>query len=86
MADIDCMYYQLCVPPNNSDLLRFLWWPGNDLERQPEEYQMGVHFVSAVFSPSCTNFALRKAANDNFQQFYFEAINVTKETLTLTTA
>ena len=61
MADIECMYYQVRVPPNDSDVLRFLWWPRNDFERQPEEYQMGVHLFGAVSSPSCANFALRKA-------------------------
>ncbi|XP_074632711.1 uncharacterized protein LOC141891621 [Acropora palmata] len=64
MADIECMYYQ--------------WWPGNDLDRQPEEYQMGVHLFGAVSSPSCVNFALRKAADYNLQQFDSEAINTLK--------
>ncbi|XP_015770184.1 PREDICTED: uncharacterized protein LOC107348648 [Acropora digitifera] len=39
---------------------------------------MGVHLFGAVSSTSCTNFALRKAADDNLQQFDSEAINTVK--------
>ena len=39
---------------------------------------MGIHLFGAVSSPSCANFALRKAAEDNLQQFGSEAINTVK--------
>ena len=39
---------------------------------------MGVHLFGAVSSTSCANFALRKAANDNLQQFDSAAINTLK--------
>lgn len=78
MADIESMFYQVRVRPDDSDVLRFLWWPGNDLQSRPEEYQMAVHLFGAVSSPSCANFALRKTAEDNFQRFDFEVINTVR--------
>ena len=39
---------------------------------------MGVHLFGAVSSTGCANFALRKAADDNLQQFDSEAINTVK--------
>ena len=52
IADIESMFYQALVRPDDSDVhvLRFLWWPGNDLQRRPEEYQMTVHLFGAVSS------------------------------------
>ena len=78
IADIESMFYQVRVRPDDSDVLRFLWWPGNDLQRRPEEYQMTVHLFGAVSSPSCANFALRKTAEANFQRFDFEVINTVR--------
>ncbi len=78
MADVESMFYQVRVRPDDSDVLRFLWWPGGNLESRPEEYQMRVHLFGAVSSPSCANFALRKTAEDNLHEFDFEVINTVK--------
>ena len=78
IADVESMFYQVRVRPDDSDVLRFLWWPDNDLQRRPEEYQMTVHLFGAVSSPSCANFALRKTAEENFQRFDFEVINTVR--------
>ena len=78
MADIESMFYQVRVRPDDSHVLRFLWWPGGNLESRPEEYQMRVHLFGAVSSPSCANFALRKTAEDNLHEFDFEVINTVK--------
>ena len=64
MSDIDAMFHQVRVPEGQRDLLRFLWWPDGDLTQNLEEYQMNVHLFGAVSSPSCSIFALRKAADD----------------------
>ena len=64
MGDIDAMFHQVRVPEGQRDFLRFLWWPDGDLTQDLEEYQTNVHLFGAVSSPSCSNFALRKAADD----------------------
>ena len=46
------------------DFLRFLWWPGNNLNTEPDELQMTMHLFGAA-SPTCANFALQKTATDN---------------------
>ncbi|XP_043222567.1 uncharacterized protein LOC122381883 [Amphibalanus amphitrite] len=64
MADVEAMFYQVAVPEEDRDVMRFLWWPGGDFSRDPEEFRMTVHCFGASSSPSCANFALRKCADD----------------------
>ena len=65
MADIEAMFYQVRVPPEQRSFLRFLWWEGGDTKREPSEYEMCVHIFGAISSPSCANYALRRTAEDN---------------------
>ena len=65
MADIESMFHQVRVRPEDCDALRFLWWPDNETI----EFQMMVHLFGATSSPSCANFALRKTADDNIEHF-----------------
>ena len=58
------MYHQATVPDEDTDLLRFLWWPQGDLSQPPGEYKMLVHLFGAKLSPSCANYALRRTAED----------------------
>ncbi len=77
MSDVEAMFYQVQVPEEDVDLLRFLWWPSEDYTQCMEEYRMTVHLFGATSSPSCANFALRKCAEDNkdfFSQQVFETI------------
>lgn len=73
MADIESMFYQVKVPAEDADLLRFLWWPDGDLSQDMVDYRMVVHLFGATSSPSCANFALRKCAEDNKEQFSHES-------------
>ena len=65
MADIKSMFHQVRVSKSDINCLRFLWWPGGDIEQEPVDHRMLVHLFGAVSSPSCSSFALRKTAEDN---------------------
>ena len=69
MADMESMFYQVKVRINLRDYLRFLWWRNGNLTLPLEEYRMSVHIFGAVSSPSCSNFALRRTATDNKEEF-----------------
>ena len=51
VADIESMFHQVRVDPEDCDALRFLWWPSGDLSQSPEEYKMVVHVFGATSSP-----------------------------------
>ena len=74
MSDIEAMFYQVRVQPSDCNYLRFLWWPEGDLDKEPEEYEMLVHLFGGASSPSCANYALKKTAEDNKEDF--DAITV----------
>ena len=69
MADIESMYYQMNVPPEERDFLRYLWWPNGDLSQDPATYRMRVHVFGAISSPTCSNYALRRCATDNLHKY-----------------
>ena len=74
MSHIEAMFYQVQVQPSDSIYLRFLWWPGGDLEKEQEEYRMLVHLFGGASSPSCPNYALKKTADHNKEDFDAAAV------------
>ena len=66
-------FYQVKVPESQQNLLRFVWWPNGDLKKPLKDFVMKVHIFGAISSPSCANFALKKAAND-YESVYGEEI------------
>ena len=78
-ADIESMFYQVRVPSDQRDFLRFLWWPEGNLSNEIEEYQMNVHVFGAVSLLSCANFCLKQAADDNEMDIGTETCNVVRE-------
>ncbi|KAL0177328.1 hypothetical protein M9458_026222, partial [Cirrhinus mrigala] len=69
MADVESMFHQVKVPPEDADLLRFLWWLDGDVSQGLQEYRMEVHLFGATSSPSCASYALRRCAEDNKSSF-----------------
>lgn len=72
-GDIESMFYQVKVPDNQRDMLRFVWWPEGNLDAELQEYQMCVHVFGGTHSPSTCNYALRKTAHDNIDKYGEEA-------------
>ena len=59
VANIEGMFNQVKVPPEDADALRFPWREDNNLE-QPSEFQMTSRIFGASGSPSCANFCLKE--------------------------
>lgn len=60
-CDIEKMFFQFRVPPDQRDLLRFLWFNDNG---QVSTFRMTVHLFGAVSSPSCAIYGLKRLAMD----------------------
>ncbi|XP_038062679.1 uncharacterized protein LOC119733173 [Patiria miniata] len=79
VADVEAMFHQVKVPDNDSDALRFLWWPNGDYSKEPTDHKMLVHLFGATSSPSCAGFCLRKTAEDNRENFDKETVTTVLE-------
>ena len=75
MVDVEAMFRQVNVVREDCNALRFLWWPNGDPAAQAEELMMTVHLFS---SPSCANFAFKKAAEDNRSSICPETVRTVK--------
>ena len=62
VADIEAMFHQVKVNPEDRSALQFLWWPDGDVDKRPEVYRMTVHLFGATSSPSCASFCLKQTA------------------------
>ena len=86
MSDIEQMFHQVRVKQSDTDALRFLWWPGGDLTKEPIDYKMQVHLFGGTSSPSVCSYALRKAAEDSKNEYSPETIETCTKVFTLMTA
>ena len=65
VADIESMYHQVLVDPQDRKYLKFLWWPSGNTNLPPARYRMKVHVFGAASSPACATYALQQTAKDN---------------------
>ena len=49
MADVQAMFHQLRVSPEDRDVLRCLWWPEGDMSRQLSVHRMDVHLFGGTW-------------------------------------
>jgi hypothetical protein len=61
MSDIEAMYYQVKVPEQDRDYLRFLWF---DAQGDVVTYRMVCHVFGGVWSASAATYALRRTVHD----------------------
>ena len=73
-ADIEAMFYQVQVPKEDRDCMRYFWWPDGDLSKDPRVYRKTVHVFGAVSSPACSSYALQCTADGKEDQFTEEVL------------
>jgi len=69
MANVQKMFFQVKVKEKDQNCFCFLWWQNGDLSQEPQEYCMTVHLFGAGSSPGCSNFALKRTAEDGEKEF-----------------
>ena len=65
IGDIEHMFHQFQVSPQDRDHLRFLWFKDGDCQATPTTYRMKVFLFGAICSPACANYALKSIAKYN---------------------
>ena len=69
VADVEAMFHQVRLRPEDADAVRFLWKNNSESNAAPEHYQILVHIFGATDSPCCASFALKQAVLDQRDKF-----------------
>ena len=78
MVNMESMYYQVRVPEYQQSFIKFLWWENHNIEEEPSDFAMCAHVFGGVSSASCSNYALKRSATDNADQYGQEAEEVVR--------
>ncbi|XP_043247468.1 uncharacterized protein LOC122394566 [Amphibalanus amphitrite] len=77
-CDIEAMFNRVAVTASDRNLLRFLWWPRDDVNQEAVCYRMTTHLFGAVSSPACAMHALNLTAELYEPKYGKEAANFVK--------
>ena len=78
MVNMESMYYQVRVPEYQQSFIKFLWWENHNVEEEPSDFAMCAHVFGGVSSANCSNYALKRTAIDNADQYRQEAAEVVR--------
>nr|XP_054604914.1 uncharacterized protein LOC107372912 [Nothobranchius furzeri] len=74
ICDVERMFHQFQVAPEDQDYLRFLWWEDGNLDKPPSVFRMRVHLFGAASSPGCANFGFKHLAAQGEGKFSEAAV------------
>ncbi|XP_064642986.1 uncharacterized protein LOC135497167 [Lineus longissimus] len=73
-ADVNAMFNQIFITRQHWNLMRFLWFKDDDLDAEPEEYQILHNFFGGTHAPALAGYAVKKTCIDNRDDFHPETI------------
>ena len=76
ISDIEEMYHQIKVAEKDQDALRFVWRDNTDMEIV--DRMMKVHIFGKIDSLRIANWAIKRAASDQSNQYENEIIETNK--------
>ena len=69
VADIESMYYQIRVPEHQQSFIKFLLWENHNIGKESSDFAMCANVFGEALSPSCSNYAWKRTATDNDDQY-----------------